>query len=72
MMGGEGIERCSNFFLIKGFDVAYEKAALEGQELPFASGKALWGTIKSRQWERIRGINDERIARNGWGDALRM
>ena len=68
----ESVERTANFFPLVGFDVDYEKATLEGHESVFATGKALWGTVKARQWETTAAINGQRIQRNGWGDGLRI
>ena len=72
MERGENVERTANFFPLAGFDVDYEKARLDGHEGTFATGKALWGSIKALQWERTGTINSMRIRRNGWGDELRM
>lgn len=69
---GWTIERNSNFFPLFQFDVGYERADMEGFVFPFASGKALWGTIKESQWARINEINRERVARNKWSEELSM
>ena len=69
---GAAIERNSNFFPLMQFDVDYERATLPGFAQAFASGKALWGTIKKMQWERIERLNQERIARNHWSEVLPM
>ncbi len=69
---GTVIERNSNFFPLLQFDVDYERAEMEGFACPFASGKALWGTIKAKQWERIEQLNRARVARNRWSENLPM
>ena len=69
---GAVIERNSNFFPLLQFDVDYERATLPGFAQAFASGKALWGTIKNKQWERVERLNQERIARNHWSEGLPM
>ncbi len=69
---GAVIERNSNFFPLFQFDVAYERATLEGFSHFFASGKAVWGTIKADQWARIEQINRGRAAKNRWVQELPM
>ena len=57
-------DRNSNCFPLVGFRADFENCTLNGE--PCATGKGLWGTIKKRQWERVRRINEERVRRNGW------
>lgn len=55
------LDRNSNCFPLVGFSADFENCTLNGKR--FATGKGLWGTIKNRQWERIRALNAERIKR---------
>jgi hypothetical protein len=54
-----------NFFADFARCANWGKARLAGQsapgEVPLASGKALWGAVKSSQWERCLSLNHKRL-----------
>lgn len=58
---GVKLDRNSNCFPLSGFAADYEGCSVEGRA--FATGKGLWGTVKSRQWERVQELNKARVLR---------
>jgi IS605 OrfB family transposase len=60
------LDRNSNCFPLAGFLADFENCTLNGRQ--FATGKGLWGTIKQRQWERVRQLNEQRMRKNGWAE----
>ena len=61
--------RVPNFFFDFTRSVNWDTANIENYEMPtnanFISGKALWKTVKDRQWRRCNEINQQRLARLG-------
>jgi len=58
-------DRQPNFFPDPAHIARYDRAKIPDVDLPFASGRGLWGTINELQWERVNQINSER-AKTKW------
>ncbi|HTO04536.1 MAG TPA: type V CRISPR-associated protein Cas12b, partial [Opitutus sp.] len=41
----------------------YDRATLDGIEVPFALGRGLWGSVKEKAWDRCQKLNTARIAK---------
>jgi hypothetical protein len=61
--------RLPNFFFDFTRSISWDTAKIENCETPtnanFISGKALWKTVKDRQWRRCNEINGQRLAQLG-------
>lgn len=54
-------DRQPNFFPDPSAIARYDRAKIENVELPFASGRGLWGTMNSElQWTRVNQLNNDR------------
>jgi hypothetical protein len=53
-------DRQPNFFPDPSAIARYDRAKIENVELPFASGRGLWGTINQLQWTRVNQLNNDR------------
>lgn len=61
-------DRQPNFFPDPSSIARYDRANIANVELPFASGRGLWGTINELQWTRVNEINNDR-AEKKWNFA---
>ena len=59
-------DRQPNFFPDPACIARYDRAKIANIDMPFASGRGLWGTINELQWVRVNQINSER-AKSKWG-----
>jgi hypothetical protein len=64
-------DRQPNFFPDATSIALYDRAIISGIELPFASGRGLWGTINKLQWTRVNKINNDRAEKN-WNFARQL
>jgi hypothetical protein len=54
-------DRQPNFFPDPSAIACYDRAKIEGVQLPFASGRGLWGTMNIElQWTRVNQLNNDR------------
>jgi hypothetical protein len=53
-------DRQPNFFPDPSAIARYDRAKIANVELPFASGRGLWGTINELQWTRVNQLNNDR------------
>ncbi len=64
-------QRYQNFFVDKQQVAKYGRARIDGSDIQVSSSLGVWGTVKERQWEIIKQLNEDLL--NKWGfDGISM
>lgn len=61
-------QRYQNFFVDKHQVAQYGRARIDGSDIQVSSSLGVWGTIKTRQWEIIKQLNESLLSKWGFGD----